>query len=108
MIRKGRTIGKGENDRIGKGEKASASGPWALLGFGFSWIGFGFGIWAFDRYWLLYPWTLDMYRLLCLLPNSRFFNVDGKCFGIEKQKMKYYICRPKIVHCILVLNILYT
>ncbi|CAB4402283.1 unnamed protein product [Rhizophagus irregularis] len=76
--------------------------------FGFSWIGFGFGIWAFDRYWLLYPWTLDMYRLLCLLPNSRFFNVDGKCFGIEKQKMKYYICRPKIVHCILVLNILYT
>ncbi|PKC52210.1 hypothetical protein RhiirA1_482039, partial [Rhizophagus irregularis] len=59
---------------------ASASGPWALLGFGFSWIGFGFcfgfSIWAFNRRILVVislgfgyvsavisPWALDWFPL---------------------------------------------
>ncbi|CAB5189170.1 unnamed protein product [Rhizophagus irregularis] len=74
--------------------------PKIKICFGFGWIGFDFGLWAFDS---ISCDILGLLDILCFLTNSRFFNVDGKCFGIEKQKMKYYICR---LHCMLVLNIL--
>ncbi|CAB4393657.1 unnamed protein product [Rhizophagus irregularis] len=57
-------------------EKRKTKKP-RFVSFGFGWIGFDFGLWAFDSIGcdILGAWALD---ILCFLTNSRFFNVDGE------------------------------
>ncbi|CAB5396009.1 unnamed protein product [Rhizophagus irregularis] len=97
-IRSGRLL-KNENPKIRSGVLPKNENPKIKICFGFGWI---VSVVISLGFWICFHFKLLLNRL-CFLTNSRFFNVDGKCFGIEKQKMKYYICR---LHCMLVLNIL--